>query len=58
MKTKFHWMLCLALLLSLLFTPAPAAAEACDPAFVTQAGRRDHRESHFHRRYRQPAMRL
>jgi hypothetical protein len=38
MKTKFHWMLCLALLLSLLFTPTPAIAQACDPAFVTQAG--------------------
>jgi hypothetical protein len=38
MKTKFHWMLCLALLLSLLFTPTPAIAQACDPAFVTRAG--------------------
>jgi hypothetical protein len=40
MKTKFRWMLCLALLLSLAVTSVanPVAAQACDPAFVTQTG--------------------
>lgn len=38
MKTRIHCMLCLALLLSLLFTVAPVGAQTCNPAFVTKAG--------------------
>ncbi len=38
MKTKIHWMLCVALLLGLPFAAVPVAADGCDPAFVTQAG--------------------
>jgi hypothetical protein len=40
MKTKFHWLVCLALLFSLVFTADafPASAGACDPAFVTKSG--------------------
>jgi hypothetical protein len=40
MKTKFHWLVCLALLLSLIFTAGtiPASAGTCDPAYVTKSG--------------------
>jgi hypothetical protein len=39
MKTKFHWLVCLALVLSMTFTSIPsAAASACNPAFVAKIG--------------------
>ncbi len=38
MRTKFHWMVCLAMLLSMAVTSVaePVAAQACDPTYVTQ----------------------
>jgi hypothetical protein len=40
MKTKFHWMVCLVLSLSMAFSSAavPVAAMACAPAFVAKTG--------------------